>query len=180
MPLSPLEAAQALQEIERTQSRSKILRGYQGGAPHFLVWAALWAVGYGLSYLTPARAGTIWIVVIAIGAVAGVVVLMRSKGAAPAWRYAAGFATLAAFSLATLVVLPPTHGPQVAAFVPLVVAMAYVLAGLWWGTRFIVTGIALALLTLGGYFLLRDDFLLWMAVVGSGALLLAGLWLRRA
>jgi len=57
--------------------------------------------------------------------------------------------------------------------------MAYVLAGLWWGTRFIVTGIALALLTLGGYFLLREDFLLWMAVVGSGALLLAGVWLRR-
>jgi len=107
MPLSPQEAAQALHEIEQTQSRSKILRGYQGGAPHFLMWAALWAVGYGLSYLAPTRAGTIWIVVIAIGAVAGVAVLMRSKGAAPAWRYAAGFATLTAFSLATLLVLPP-------------------------------------------------------------------------
>ena len=180
MALSPQDAAQALRDVERTESRSKILRGYQGGAPHFLMWAALWAVGYGLSYLAPARAGTIWIVVLAIGAVAGVAVLLRGKGAAPAWRYAAAFATLAAFSVATLAVLPPTRGPQVAAFVPLVVAMAYVLAGLWWGVRFIVTGVVLALLTLGGYFLLREYFLLWMAVVGSGALLLAGLWLRRA
>ena len=60
------------------------------------------------------------------------------------------------------------------------VATAYVLGGLWLGLRLAVAGIVLGLLTLLGYFLLRDYFLLWMAVVGSGALLIAGLWLKRA
>ena len=64
------------------------------------------------------------------------------------------------------------------AFSAAVVASAF--GGLWLGLRLVVAGTVLGLLTLGGYFLLRDYFLLWMAVVGSGALLLAGVWLRRA
>jgi hypothetical protein len=35
-------------------------------------------------------------------------------------------------------------------------------------------------LTLFGYVTLASHFYLWMAVVGGGALVLAGLWLRRA
>ena len=180
MALSPQDAAQALNDIERTQRHSALLRGYAGGAPHVLLWSVLWAVGYGLTYLLPARSGAIWTIVIGIGAAAGIAVLYRTRGSAPAWRYGAAFAVLAGFSIATLTILRPVDGMQVAAFVPLVVAMAYAVGGLWWGLRFVVAGLALAGLTLAGYFLLREHFLLWMAVVGSGTLLLAGLWLRRA
>jgi hypothetical protein len=180
MALSPQEAAQALNDIDRTQRHSALLRGYARGAPHVLLWSVLWAVGYGLTYLMPARGGAIWAVIVGIGAVAGIAVLFRTRGSVPAWRYGAACGILAAFSIATLTVLRPVNSMQVAAFVPLVVAMAYALGGLWFGLRFVIAGLALAALTLAGYFLLRDYFLLWMAVVGSGALLLAGLWLRRA
>jgi hypothetical protein len=47
------------------------------------------------------------------------------------------------------------------------------------GTRYVVSGIAVAALTLAGFFLLKQHFLLWMAAVGGGAMILAGLWLRR-
>ena len=81
--------------------------------------------------------------------------------------------------IATLALMGPVDGRQTAAFVPLVVATSYVLGGIWWGTRFVVAGIVLAALTLGGFFLLTEHFLLWMAVVGGAALLVGGLWLRR-
>ena len=40
--------------------------------------------------------------------------------------------------------------------------------------------VAIAVLTLVGFFWLPQLFLLWMAVVGGGALIFAGLWLRTA
>jgi hypothetical protein len=57
-------------------------------------------------------------------------------------------------------------------------SLFYVLIGLWAGMRFVITGIAVAALTLGGFFYLPAHFLLWMAAVGGGALILAGLWMR--
>ena len=64
--------------------------------------------------------------------------------------------------------------------VSLIVALFYFLGGLWIGSRLAVTGLALAVLTLVGYYLFPAYFLLWMAVVGGGALILAGVWLRTA
>jgi hypothetical protein len=180
VPLSPEAAARALHEVETTQNRSSTLRRYQDGAPHLLLWAALWTVGYGLTFFAPAHVTAIWAVVVGVGLAAGIALLFRTKGAARAWRYLAAFGVLAVFSIAAVVVLHPTHDRQVGAFVPLVVAMAYALAGLWWGSRFIIAGIVLAALTLLGYFMMREYFPLWMALVGGGTLLLSGLWLRRA
>jgi hypothetical protein len=37
----------------------------------------------------------------------------------------------------------------------------------------------LAAATLGAYFFLKDFFFVWMALVGGGSLLLAGLWMWR-
>src|SRR6266550_4704743 len=127
MSMSPQDAAQALHEIETAQSRSTTLRGYQHGAPHLFLWAALWAVGYGATYLLPARAGAIWAVIVGVGFTAGLAALRRGKGGASAWRFGAAFAALAAFAAAALTILRPSDPLQVAAFIPLVVATAYVL-----------------------------------------------------
>jgi hypothetical protein len=35
-------------------------------------------------------------------------------------------------------------------------------------------------LTVTGYVLLREHFMLWMSLCGGGTLLLTGLWMRRA
>ena len=56
MVLSPREAAEALQAIESTESRSTTLRHYRSAAPHLMLWGLLWAVGYGLTEVMPARA----------------------------------------------------------------------------------------------------------------------------
>ena len=180
MQVSPQEAAQALEAIASTESRSATLRGYRGAAPHLLLWGLLWAVGYGLTELMPQRAGAIWSVIVVVGIAAGTLMMFRKADRSDAWRFAAVWATLVVFCAATFAIMPPTDGRQVAAFVPLVIAATYVTAGIWFGSRYVVAGLAVAALTLGGFFLLREYFLLWMAVVGGGALLLAGFWLSRA
>jgi hypothetical protein len=48
------------------------------------------------------------------------------------------------------------------------------------GPRYVTTGIAVATLTLTGFFLLKQHFFLWMAGVGGASLILAGIWLKRA
>jgi hypothetical protein len=42
----------------------------------------------------------------------------------------------------------------------------------------VLAGVVVAALTLIGFFGLPQYFLLWMAVVGGGALILGGFWLR--
>ncbi len=83
------------------------------------------------------------------------------------------------FFFAAFALLGPLNARQVSAFIPLTIALAYVLLGLRVGPRYAATGIGIAALTLGGFFLLPHHFFLWMAITGGGALVLAGLWLRK-
>jgi len=180
MPVSPQEAAQALQSIASTERHSATLRGYRGAAPHLVLWGLLWAVGYGLTEAMPARGTVIWAVIVLVGIAAGLAAMFRKGSRPAAWRYAAVTATLIAFCAATFAIMAPIDSRQVAAFIPLVIAASYVIGGIWFGARYAAAGIAIAALTLGGFFLLREHFMLWMAFVGGGALLLAGWWLTRA
>jgi hypothetical protein len=84
-----------------------------------------------------------------------------------------------AFFVASFFIMSPVTGRQIAAFIPLVVAVAYVLIGIFRGPRYIATGLVVAALTLLGFALLKEHFFLWMAGVGGAAMILAGIWLRR-
>jgi hypothetical protein len=182
MPLTPQDAAAALDDIKQAERRSTTLHGYRRGAPHLILWGVLWAVGYGLTDRWPGQAQTIWAIVVPIGIVGGFAIeRARHNPAKPvvAWRHAVVAATLCAFFFATFYVMAPVSGRQVGAFIPLFVATAYVLASVWLGLRYAIAGIAVAVLTLAGFVLLGPHFVLWMAGVGGGALILAGLWLRR-
>ena len=178
MTVTQQDAAAALRAIEETQARSTTLRGYQNAAPHFLVWGVVWIVGYGLSDVFRGHANAIWGVLVPIGLVAGLFI-KRDASRAVSWRYAATAVATLSFFAATFFVMWPVSGRQISAFIPLVVALLYVLCGIWAGWRYVVAGVAVAALTLVGFIWLSTHFLLWMAVVGGGALMLAGLWLRR-
>ena len=55
----------------------------------------------------------------------------------------------------------------------------YAAVGVYLGTRWLITGLGLLGLTFIGYTALDTHFALWMAWVGGGGLILAGIWLRR-
>jgi hypothetical protein len=65
------------------------------------------------------------------------------------------------------------------AYISLVVGLVYVGAGTVAGWRWVAVGGAVVALTLVGHLLLHDYYFAWMAVVGGGALILGGLWLRK-
>ncbi len=189
MVLTTQQASETLGEVAAAQRRVSVLQGYSKAAPHFLLWGLIWAVGYAGTELLPARAGLLWLALDAIGMI-GSFLLVRansSPGAVslPASRskQSVNFFVIAvafvAFMGATYYVMQPHTTVQFAAFPPLVMALLYTVIGTLAGTRWIIIGVALAALTVVGYALLREHFMLWMALVGGGALLLTGFWMRR-
>ena len=182
--VSPQQAADALLDVRRAQHRLSVLRGYEYGAPHFLLWGCVWVAGYASTALWPANAGVIWLVLDALGVLGGLLIVRATPSdgtrSAKSWRFLGSGATILAFILATYYVLAPSSGPQFAAFPALVMAVAYVLVGLWRGPRWIVVGLVVGGSTVIGYGLLHQYFMLWMAAVGGGSLLLTGLWMRTA
>jgi len=188
MSLTPDEAANSLKEIARTERRSASAYGYAHSSPYFVMWGVIWMIGYSGSDLFPHQAGLIWTVLTIVG-IAGSMLIGRSRGRAFAtrhpgregesgWRFLATFFVIFLFIAATYAVMGHVTPAQQAALVPLMVAFFYALLGIWKGGRFLIAGAVIAALTLGGFFWLHEHFLLWMAGVGGGALVLAGLWLR--
>ncbi len=64
-------------------------------------------------------------------------------------------------------------------FWPIYFMLFYCLAGLWFGHAFLTIGLSITVLTLIGYFFIGGAlFLLWMAAVNGGGLILSGFWMR--
>jgi hypothetical protein len=105
------------------------------------------------------------------------VISRRDRGSVNWGRFLGLFATFFAFIGATAWVMQPRDPQLIAAFIPLVIATAYVVLGIFVGWRIAFTGITLGMLTLFGFFALPAIFMLWMAAIGGGALVLGGVWL---
>jgi hypothetical protein len=184
MPISTEEAAEALKNIALVQRRASILRGYERGAPHVILWGLIWVAGYGLSDVAPSIAGPTWLVLNGVG-VAGNFLLGRAAVAGVAGegygrRFAALSAVMLAFILATYYVMKPRDAIQFGAFPALLVATIYTVLGVWRGARWAVSGVVLGVCTVVGFALFKQHFMLWMAAVGGSTLLVTGFWLRRA
>jgi hypothetical protein len=180
--LSRAEASIALQDVALAQERSATLRGYQSASPHLIIWGFAWAAGYTVTDLAPHWANPAWLAVTAVAS-AGDILAARADGRRSGGRglLIPGLcAIFAVFVVSTLVVMQPQGPRQVGAFIPLVVAAAYAVLGLMNAPRLLVLGAGLAILTLVGFYTLPAHFLLWMAGVGGGGLILGGLWLRQA
>jgi hypothetical protein len=185
MSLSSKEAAESLSDVERASRRSAQAFGYRKASPHFFLWGVVWLLGYGGDDLFPASSGYIWIALLIVAAIASFFIVRcaddrgRSKNRMMiGLRIATLIAISYCFIIATYLIFWPVRGIQQAAFIPLLVGAVYAGMGLWLGVRFVIAGALLAGIALGGYFYLHEHFMLWMAFAGSGALILAGFWLR--
>jgi hypothetical protein len=192
MALSPGEAAEQLKEIEETGRRSAEAHEYAEASPHFILWGAIWVAGYAGSDVVArvphegSLIGWLWLVLAAAG-VFGSATLNRRRyqGLAPGIRCSLGlrwgmsFLVIYVFLFADMLVMRPSNPVAIGALIPLMVATIYAIFGIWKGLRFLYAGIAVAALTLGGWLYLPEHFLLWMAGIGGGSLILVGLWLRK-
>ncbi len=180
MSVSKEQATDALKDAARIERRSAEAYGYRQFSPFLVLWGFVWAIGYGATDLIPQWSGTVWLGADIVG-FAGSALIGRSiktTESRPSWRFLASGLALAAFIAATIAIMPPVSGEQVGAFIPLLVALCYALAGIWTGPRILIAGILLAALTLTGFFFVHAHFALFMAAVGGGGLVLGGLWLK--
>ncbi len=189
MSLTSKEAAETLSDVERAGQRSRQAFAYRKASPHFFLWGVVWFFGYCGTDLVPGYDGYIWLgLLVAAGIVSIFLTRCSTDGVGKngignssvmrGWRIIALIAIAYAFITATYSIFGPVHGAQQGAFIPLLVAAVYTGMGLWLGVRFVIAGVLLAALALGGYFYLHEHFALWMGFAGGGALILAGFWLR--
>lgn len=182
MSLTPNEAADALRDIESTGRRSGQAFGYRISSRFMIIWGVFWIVCYGATDLAPQWTGIVWPVGILTATAASLVAgrAVKPGRRLDGLRYFALVAITWIFLVATYVVVGPLNPRQQGAYVPLLLAAIYSGLGLWIGLRYVVVGVAVAALTLFGFFQIHEHFNLWMAAVGGGGLVLAGLWLRSA
>ena len=182
--IDPKEAAQALSDIEQIVQRVRQSRTYDIASQMMILWGVLVFAGNIATFVSPRHGGYIWIGVNALGATGSIAIsVFRFPGAGgPGFDLRMTFAFLLFFAFGLLASAVFGHfGPrEMGAFWPIYFMLFYCLAGLWFGRAFVAIGLGITVLTLIGYFFVTGGgFLLWMAAVNGGGLILGGLWMRR-
>lgn len=177
------QASSALADVTDIARRVRQSMFYRHASSMLMLWGALTAVGYAVSFALPGVAGAAWIVVVLAGIVAsvaiGIVNRMRAGVNTFDARTTAAFLLFIAFGFIWTVAVGHFTPRQLGAFWASYFMLAYTLAGLWLGRAFVVIGLGVTALTLIGYFFAGPWFELWMAVVYGGGLLLGGFWMRQ-
>lgn len=180
------DAASALREIDRAGRHSRTVFRYWLASPYFLLWGALWIAAGAVGALSPGNAGLGWAAADAAGILGTAWLAVRQSrsgagegGRARTLRSLGTGAALAAFIGLTLTVFAPVTGVEIQTFIVLLVAAVYAIAGCWFGLRYAVMGAALAGLAIAAFAFAPADLAYIVPVLGGGALILGGLWMRR-
>ena len=193
MNVSRIDAEAALQDVDSARRQSRTHVGYQFGSLALLLWGALWIVAGVISAVWPDGAGAGWLVVDLIGTAAmGYLVLRNARrfssyGAsgvfrpsAQAIRFVVTAVVLGAFGAMVGLIFRPTSATEIMAFITILVAAIYMVAGLWAGLRLFVIGAVLAALVVSAFLIAPVQLPLIVSFLGGSALILGGLWMRWA
>jgi hypothetical protein len=183
MKIDSQEASAALAEVDAIMHRVRQSRSYRLSSSMMVLWGVLVAAGNVVTHFWPPYARAAWIGVYVVG-VAGSIAMSgleysRSRTRTFDWRILAAYLFFFAFGFLWTEGLVQLTPRQLGAFWPTYFMLGYAIAGLWFGLAFVAIGLAISALTLLGYFYAGPWFVLWMALVNGGGLVLCGLWMRR-
>lgn len=177
------DANTALKDVKQVMDRTSLAMGYKAASPHLLLWGVIWFLGYGAMAAELFSSSGHWIVLVAAGTAGSTIIGIREnrRAESPAdWRPLATVGAIFLFIIALFTVLPPRTGLQIGTFFPLLSALAYIVIAIWTSTvRIGLTGMAVGVLSLYAFHFQPAYFNLLMTVIGSAALILGGLWMRR-
>lgn len=177
------QASAALDDINDVVQRVRQSRIYQAASLIIVMWGALVFAAYITNYAWPRQGYTIWTVANLLGLLISVSmgVFINRRNGTPRFpiRSLTTFLLIGAFGVFCSLVLGHFGPRQMTVFWALYGMLFYAIAGLWFGYAFIVIAICTTVLTLIGYYYIGQVFLLWMAVVHGGGLIVGGLWMRR-
>jgi hypothetical protein len=179
MTISPDQASAMLADVDGVVRRVKQSRIYRRSGDIFIVWGVLQIARHALFVAFPAIAAVGWFAVELVG-VALTLLLLRGVGGRFPLRVLATFALFYGFGWLWADVIGELGSRQSAAFWPTLFEFGYAVAGLWFGAAFLVIGLSAAALTAAAFLWAGDGYWLALSIVNGGALILAGLWMRRA
>ena len=184
--ITPDEAREALELIQKTtrQMRRTIA---QGGAPYYLIlWGAIWILGFGISYLLgpdSRMAGTVWMALSTLGILTsfGIGWKLSQRVRSPqARRIGMLWIFWIVYGILIVTFAKPQSADQMSLLICLLVMMAYVTSGVFYRSRFLIgLGLAITALVVVGYLVVPKLFDLWMAILGGGSLMAAGVYILR-
>lgn len=183
MELSKAEAAAALAAIQRADTAARSAFRAHRGHLHLWIWGGIW-IAMALLAHTRGLAGVRlfpWLSGGGIVASFAVGFFQSTRVRAPLdRRFLGALGTILAFAaLFPFLLRPAALTPElIFAYIGLVVAQIYVIAGLWFDTYLLWFGLVIAALILAGFFLFFSVFWLWIAVCTGGAFLLTGFYVR--
>ena len=177
------QASEALSQIDDIVRRVRQSRIYDLASQIMIMSGVLVFAGNLANWAWPRYGGYVWISVNVLNVVGCAVISMfgyqRTGVRAFDGRMLAAFLLFFAFGIFCSSVLGHFTPRQMGAFWPIYFMLFYTLAGLWFGRAFVAIGLGITALTLIGYLFVGGfAFLLWMAVVNGGGLILGGLWMR--
>ena len=175
------EARAALSDIEEMVRRVRQSQTYDFASLIMILWGVLVFAANIVNWLWPQLGNEIWIVTNIIGALATLaIVYSRTGDHRFDVRMLAVYVLFFGFGYLATQVLGHFTPRQLGAFWPIYFMLFYSIAGLWFGNALIAIAFVITVLTLIGYFYIAGSaFLLWMAFVNGGGLILGGLWMRR-
>jgi hypothetical protein len=177
------QASEALSQIDDIVRRVRQSRIYDIASQIMIAAGVLVLAGNLATFVAPRYSPHIWISINVLNVAAAAVISMagyrRTGVRAFDFRVLVAFLLFYGFGVLCTDVLGHFGPREMGAFWPIYFMLFYVLAGLWFGHAFIAIGVAISVLTLIGYFFITGfAFLLWMAAVNGGGLILSGLWMR--
>ena len=178
------QATAALADVNDIVRRVRQSQIYHLASLIMIMWGAFTFAGCLVTYLSPRHAGYAWIAVYVAG-IAGstaISVVQRARSGVQIFdvRMLTAFVLFVAFGL-FVCWLGHFTPRQLGTFWPIYFMLFYTLGGLWFGHAFVAIGLGITALTLIGYFFVDGAaFLLWMAAVNGGGLVLGGFWMRRS
>jgi hypothetical protein len=181
MNISPEEAQESLAVVQQTGAKLRKAYGYNGY--YVILWGLIWLFGFLASqYLPPVPGYWIWGILIIVGWVASAFlgiyqgVHIRSK-AGP--RVGMFWGILIVFSTLWFIILHPSSAQQGVLFLVTLILFGGIVSGVISRDFSSVIGcIAIAILSVVGYYLVPAYFYLWEAIFGGLSMLIIGLVLR--
>jgi hypothetical protein len=190
MTISRVQAAAALDEIDRTELRTRVSSSYANASPYLILWGVVWIAGYGgCAVVAPEHWGLVWLPLVLIGSLGSAWLQSRAagqqrrhglSGAGGSWRTAVLSLAVMAFIGSVYYVFRPVGTGPYLVFPALIVGLIYSVVGtIARMPRFVWIGAAIFVATMAGYILVPAWTAVWIAVVAGGGLVLGGLWMRK-
>ncbi len=180
--ITPSEAARALAAIASSRAAMRTAVRAHRGHTYLWLWGGIWTAMALLAHFRGLAGVQLFSWMGLGGVVASFLIGRRERSTIRLpvdRRFLRVLAASLLFGLAWLTALggprTPEHG---FAYIGLLVAQAYVIAGLWFDSYLLALGLMVAATMLTGLFAFPAFFWIWIAVAGGGTLIASGFYVR--